>query len=420
MGKTCMKRVCCLLLCALLLVPGAGTAFGQGVQGTVDSDTWEIELHPGNVLYASGSVSSGDRSNLKLDEVWKTVKGKGVNVAVIDGGANLNDPAIKSRVKGVYNAKTGSTSRSDISNDSHGTSCAKILVGVAPKVNLYIIQAGSGGYIYGDQVERGLAWAKSKNCRVISMSFGKETYSQSEYNAINNLYTASSNSALVCASGGNSGKKEYHYAASYDNTLSVGAAKYSSGKKQYVVIPKGTYNDRMDVVAPGGSTSAAAPFAAGVAALLFQARPSMTAKECRDILNSTAKDLGAKGYDPHYGNGLIQPYSALKKVMKINLNPVAGNLSNRDKNGKALSGKLLCTWKRNSKATGYEIWIATDGNFKKNVVKKVIKKNKTTSCTFTKLKKGKKYYMQIRVYQKKGGATFYSDWKKSAGRTPVL
>ena len=314
MVKRKTRRLFCILLCIFMLIPQSGTVFAAESGNVLQSDTENYEIHVGQALASGGGVSSGDRSQLKLDEVWKSATGKGVNVAVIDGGANLNDPAIKSRIKGVYNAKTGSTKRSDISSDSHGTNCAKILVGVAPKVNLYIIQAGKDGYIYSDQVERGLSYAKSKNCRVISMSFGGDTYSQSEYNAINNLYTAPVNSGLVCASGGNSGKKEYHYAASYDNTLSVGAAKYDSGKKKYVVIPKGTYNDKMDVVAPGGTTSAAAPFAAGVAALLFQAKPSLTAKECRDIINSTAKDLGAKGYDSHYGYGLIQPLEALKKV----------------------------------------------------------------------------------------------------------
>lgn len=314
MVKSKTKRMFCILLCILMLIPQSGTVCAAEYGKVSQSDTGEFEIHEGEVFASGGGVSSGDRSNLKLNEVWKSATGKGVNVAVIDGGANLNDPAIKSRIKGVYNAKTGSTKRSDISSDSHGTSCAKILVGVAPKVNLYIIQAGKDGYIYSDQVERGLAYAKSKKCRVISMSFGGDSYSQWEYNAINNLYTAPVNSGLVCASGGNSGKREYHYAASYDNTLSVGAAKYDSGKKKYVVIPKGTYNDKMDVVAPGGTTSAAAPFAAGVAALLFQAKPSMTAKECRDIINATAKDLGAKGYDSHYGHGLIQPLEALRKV----------------------------------------------------------------------------------------------------------
>lgn len=314
MGKRKLKSFICMLLCICMLIPQSGLAWGAQSGNGLKPDTEDLEIHVGEVFGSGGGVSSKDRSNLKLDEVWKDVTGKGVNVAVIDGGANLNDPAIKSRIKGVYNAKTGSTKRSDISSDSHGTSCAKILVGVAPKVNLYIIQAGKDGYIYSDQVEKGLAYAKSKKCRVISMSFGGDTYSQWEYNVINNLYTAPVNSGLVCASGGNSGKKEYHYAASYDNTLSVGAAKYNSGKKQYVVIPKGTYNDKMDVVAPGGTTSASAPFAAGVAALLFQAKPSMTAKECRDIINATAKDLGAKGYDSHYGHGLIQPLEALRKV----------------------------------------------------------------------------------------------------------
>lgn len=145
------------------------------------------------------------------------------------------------------------------------------------------------------------------------MSFGGPSYDQAEYNAINELFTGT-NSALVCASGGNSGKHEYHYSASYTNTLSVGAAKYNSSRGQYVVIPKATYNNRMDVVAPGNTTSAAAPFAAGTAALLFQAKPSMTASQCRDILRSTAKDLGAKGKDDYYGYGLIQPYKAVLKA----------------------------------------------------------------------------------------------------------
>lgn len=449
-----------------------------------------------DIVYSDSKQAAGDLSKLELDSVWKYATGKGINVALIDGGADLTNSSIKSNIKGVYNASTGSTNWADISADGHGTGCAQILVSVAPDVNLYIIQAGADGYIYGDQVERGLAWAKSKNCRVISMSFGGDTYSQSEYNAINELYTASQNSALVCASAGNSGKQEYHYSASYDNTLSVGAATYNSRSGQYVVIPNGTYNDRMDVVAPGGSTSAAAPFAAGVAALLFQAKPALTAAECRNIINGTALDLGDQGYDYHYGYGLIQPYGAIKKMLglksitlsqtelsltvgkskkltytiepsqgndkvtwksskpgvasvssggkitakkvgtavitaetsggakatcTVTVNPkaVTGKLSNKDKNGKSLSKRLLCTWKRDPKATGYEVWIATDKNFTKNTAKKIIKKNKTTSCKFSKLKKGKKYYMRIRVFQKSGNATYYSSWKVTPGKTIV-
>lgn len=430
---------------------------------------------------------------MKNSSAWKYATGKGVNVAIIDGGADLYDSAITSRIKGVYNAKTGSTRWADVHNsaETHGTNCAKNLLKVAPNVNLYIIKAGGTSYIYTDQVIKGIQWAKSKKCRVISVSFGGSSFNQDEYNAIQSLYTGAY-SGLVCASGGNSGRNEHHYPASFDNTLSVGAATYNSSQKKYVVIPKGTYNDKIDLVAPGGTTSAAAPFAAGAAALLFQAKPSLTASECRNILRSTALDLGAKGKDPHYGYGLIQPYKALKKLLnittpaksvrlssktaalyagktkkltykltpssskekvtwrssnskvasvsasglvkakapgnatitvktaggkkatcKITVRParISAKISNRTSAGKKLSKKLLVTWKRDSKVTGYQVQISTNKKFTQNTVKKVIKSNRTTSKTFSGLKKGRKYYVRIRSYKKiNSKTTYYGRW----------
>lgn len=284
------KRICSFLLCLLLCM-----------------------ANPAAACAASGS----DYTRLGLNDAWKYSTGKGVNVAVIDSGANLNDPVIAPRIKGVYNAFTGSTKREDVHGSwSHGTSCAKALVGAAPGVNLYIIKAGDSEGIYDDAVEKGLRWAKSQKCRVISMSFGGDHVST--YSAlISELYYASSNSVLVCASGGNTGKYEYHYPASLDHTLSVAAAQYNAGKKQYVTVTKGTYNNKMDVAAPGGASSSAAAFAAGAAALLFQANPSMTARECHTLLRDTALDLGTKGKDYRSGYGLIQPYKALKKILNM-------------------------------------------------------------------------------------------------------
>lgn len=117
----------------------------------------------------------------------------------------------------------------------------------APGVNLYIVKLS-----YESNVIDGLRWARSKGCRVVSFSgWTYKKFDREEYNAIQEAYTAAT-SALLCASGGNTGKKEYHYPASHTNTLCVGAATYSAGQNQYVVIPRGTYNDRMDLVAPGG------------------------------------------------------------------------------------------------------------------------------------------------------------------------
>ena len=80
----------------------------------------------------------------------------------------------------------------------------------------------------------------------------------------------------------------------------------------------------------------------------------------------------------------------------------------------ALKGKKAqVTWKRNKKATGYQIVVATDKSFK-NVVKTVnIKKNKTVKTSVKGLKKGKKYYVRVRSYKKASGGNVYSSWSKA-------
>ncbi len=61
--------------------------------------------------------------------------------------------------------------------------------------------------------------------------------------------------------------------------------------------------------------------------------------------------------------------------------------------------KLKITWKKDSKATGYEIQCALKKDFKKIAKKATIKKSGTTSTTLTKLTKGKKYYVRVRAYK---------------------
>ncbi|MGY6655102.1 S8 family peptidase [Amycolatopsis sp. TRM77291] len=62
---------------------------------------------------------------------------------------------------------------------------------------------------------------------------------------------------------------------------------------------------------PFFGTSAAAPSAAAIAALLKQGKPSATQAEIRNALVSTAIDLGAPGFDPVTGAGVIMTGPAL-------------------------------------------------------------------------------------------------------------
>ncbi len=61
-------------------------------------------------------------------------------------------------------------------------------------------------------------------------------------------------------------------------------------------------------------TSAAAPHAGAVAALLKSAKPSLTPAQIRSILTSTALDIEAPGYDINSGYGIVQAYKAMQQV----------------------------------------------------------------------------------------------------------
>ncbi len=64
-------------------------------------------------------------------------------------------------------------------------------------------------------------------------------------------------------------------------------------------------------------TSMAAPHVSGVAALVWSARPTLTASEVRELLERTAKDLGDEGRDPRYGYGLVQARDALDALQQL-------------------------------------------------------------------------------------------------------
>ena len=74
------------------------------------------------------------------------------------------------------------------------------------------------------------------------------------------------------------------------------------------------------------------------------------------------------------------------------------------------SKNVTLSWKKNSKASGYKIQYSASSSFKK--AKTVTVGRKATSKKFTKLKKGKTYYVRICSYKRSGGKTYYSAWTK--------
>ncbi|GEM_PF-7043759 len=101
-------------------------------------------------------------------------------------------------------------------------------------------------------------------------------------------------------------------------------------------------------------------------------------------------------------------YQSAQKKVAVIVKPSKTKLSKvRGVNGQ----KITVKWNKNGTGSGYEIQCSTDASFKKNVAKKKIDKNSTTSAAFSKLTSGKTYYVRIRTV--KGDLTSGWSEKKS-------
>ena len=107
--------------------------------------------------------------------------------------------------------------------------------------------------------------------------------------------------------------------------------------------------------------------------------------------------------------GQIKPFTpATKKPSTAAAITVSGTNILKVQNLKGKKAKI--TWKKNTKATGYQIQYSMKKNFKSGVKTVNIQKNKTVSATIKKLKKKKTYYVRIRCMKKSGKKTIYSKW----------
>ena len=62
--------------------------------------------------------------------------------------------------------------------------------------------------------------------------------------------------------------------------------------------------------------------------------------------------------------------------------------------------QITVKWKKDTKATGYQIQYSTSKKFTKKGTKiKTVAKNKTASGMVKKLKSGKTYYVRVRAYK---------------------
>lgn len=273
---------------------------------------------------------------IDADLVWDTNTGVGSKVAVLDTGIDVDHPDLD--VAGGYNAITNIEGAADDDN-GHGTHVAGIIAalndtgedtgavtGVAPDASLYavkVLNAAGSGYV-SDVVE-GIYWAISNDMDVINLSLGTSTDYSTLHTAVDDAYAAG---IVVVAAAGNEGNPpgkgdNVIYPAKYSSVIAVAATnqdderpkRSSTGPDLELAAPGvdilSTWNDG-DYKSKSG-TSMAAPHVSGTVALML-ASGVYTVDEVRSILQATADDLGAAGWDSKYGYGLVDAEEAATGV----------------------------------------------------------------------------------------------------------
>jgi subtilisin len=263
---------------------------------------------------------------IDADLAWQYSTGKKVRVAVIDTGIDMDHPDLQANIHGGINTIAPSPQYPDPDNfdddHGHGTFVAGIIaavdnnigvIGVAPNAWLYgvkVLNSGGAGYI-SDIIE-GIEWCIDKDMQVINMSFGG-LYSEALQDACD---AAWDHGCILVACLGTSGVS---YPAGYSSVIGVAATDrddiqwYEYGEELELVAP----GEGILSTVPGGGyavmtgTSFGCPHVAGTAALVIARHPLYTNSVVRVILQRTAEDLGAPGWDPYYGYGMVDALEAV-------------------------------------------------------------------------------------------------------------
>ena len=104
-------------------------------------------------------------------------------------------------------------------------------------------------------------------------------------------------------------------------------------------------------------------------------------------------------------------YKAASKTVTVTVAPKKQSISLVNK----IKKQLTIKWKKNTKASGYQVVYSTN---KKFTGKKTVRKAKTTTSYKIKgLKKGKKYYVKVRSYKTVNGKRIYGAYSTAKKAT---
>lgn len=200
------------------------------------------------------------------------------------------------------------------------------VAGAAWDVSLMPVHFTDDGTVWSSDFVEAIYYAVDHGADVINISYGSDEPVTAEQEAI--AYALARGVVVVAAAGNGGSTSGIQYPAAFPGVIAVTSCSRSYGSSSFSGV-----GPEADLAAPGEEilayyatadewgvmkqfgTSFATPLVAGAAGLLLSACPEMTPGEVEACLEGAATDLGASGFDPAFGNGLLNVEAALRDAV---------------------------------------------------------------------------------------------------------
>lgn len=300
-------------------------ASGSGViVGVIDSGVTEVPELQGQLLSASTNVATGNSAD-KNDFNGHGTAMAGIIAAKQDHNTNNN------------------------SNNMHGSAFNAKILNINATTAADCTDINNCSFSHSD-IASGYDYARTNGADVINESLGSDSFSSSNLvaamkravdagivivlpagnrddnaNAPTATESAAQLSAAVAYSSWGTGRIIIAGSVDSDNKISNFSYRAGNDAKNVFLVAPGR-----DVITPNHDTSSSTYVIAngtsgstaqisGIAALLIQAFPSLTAAQVVDLLFTTATDLGDPGPDIIYGRGLVNVQKAFTAQGKLTI-----------------------------------------------------------------------------------------------------